>query len=119
MLAPKLELTLIESNAKKCAFLSEVARKLELDHVAVLHSRMEDVPVRADWFDFVTARALGHHRELLAWAKQNLTRTGKVLLWLGEDDANEVSREPGWLWNAPALIPGSKRRYILAGAIER
>ena len=35
-----LGVTLIESNAKKCTFLSEVARALELSNVTVTRSRM-------------------------------------------------------------------------------
>jgi 16S rRNA (guanine527-N7)-methyltransferase len=116
MVNPGLDLTLIESNAKKCAFLSEIARRIELDHVNVLHCRMEDVPVNAGQFDFVTARAIGHHGDLLAWAKERLGGAGKLVLWLGETDANEISRDPGWLWSAPILIPGSKRRFIVAGS---
>jgi 16S rRNA (guanine527-N7)-methyltransferase len=116
MLIPGLELTLIESNSKKCAFLSEVARKLELDHVTVLHSRMEDIPVRPDQFDFITARAVGHHRDLLSWARQHLSGKGKVVLWIGAEDAEQVSHEIGWLWSPPKLIPGSKGRFIVAGS---
>jgi 16S rRNA (guanine527-N7)-methyltransferase len=118
MLIPRLDLTLIESSAKKCAFLSEVARKLELDHVSVLHSRMEDVQVGADRFDFITARALGNYRDLLSWASDNLGHDGKLVLWLGEDEAGKISREPDWLWHRPVLIPGSRGRYILAGSLK-
>jgi 16S rRNA (guanine527-N7)-methyltransferase len=118
ILVSRLDLTLIESNAKKCAFLSDVARKLELDHVSVHHSRMEDVPAGAGRFDFITARALGQHRDLLAWAIEHLRQDGKIVLWLGEGDANEISRDPGWLWASPVLIPGSKQRYILAGSLK-
>lgn len=116
MLIPSLELTLIESNSKKCAFLSEIARKLELDNVSVLHFRMEEIPARPDRFDFITARAVGHHRDILSWAKQNLIRKGKVVLWLGAEDAGQVSNEIGWLWSPPKLIPGSKGRFIVAGS---
>ena len=116
MVKPGLDLTLIESNAKKCAFMSEVVRRLNLDHVNVVHSRMESVHSGPNAFDFIAARAIGRHNELLSWAMQRLTHSGTVLIWVGEDDARELSHNPDWLWQTPALIPGSRRRYILAGS---
>src|SRR5580704_11354283 len=62
MLLPDLEVVLIESNLKKATFLSEVIRTLTLGNVKVWRGRMEDMPLDAkSRFDFVTARALGHH----------------------------------------------------------
>jgi 16S rRNA (guanine527-N7)-methyltransferase len=116
MLVPSLDLTLIEANSKKCAFLADVARKIGLDHVRVLRSRMEDVPEGDDRFDFITARALGQHGALLAWAIEHLGQAGKLVLWLGEENASEISSEHGWLWESPILIPGSRKRYVLAGS---
>ena len=116
MLAPDLDLTLIESNAKKCAFLAEIVRKIQIEKVNVLHSRAQDILESAGRFDFVAARALGHHRDLLEWAISHLGQDGKVLLWLGEEDTSDISRVPGWLWASPILIPGSRGRYILAGS---
>src|SRR3981189_316419 len=42
---PELRLTLIESNKKKCAFLSEVVRALELENVEVMPVRFEEPSV--------------------------------------------------------------------------
>ena len=111
-----LDLTLIESNAKKCAFLSEVVRSLELDGINVFHGRMEDLQPDSGRFDFITARALGQHDELLSWAAEHLAPSGRVVLWLGEEDAGSISRNPGWSWKDPMLIPGSKRRFLLVGS---
>jgi 16S rRNA (guanine527-N7)-methyltransferase len=116
MAIPSLEVTLIESNSKKCAFLEEVVRELRLPNVRVVRDRMEKVDSRGRPFDFVAARALGHHNELLSWARTNLTAGGKVVLWLGEGDSRAISGKTDWLWDAPRLIPGSERRYILIGA---
>ena len=115
-MSPKLYLTLIEANSKKCAFLSEIVRNVGIDHVSVVNSRMEDFP---RGFDFITARALGQHRELMAWSIENLSQAGRLVLWLGEDDTTQISRTPGWLWASPILIPGSKGRFILAGSPTR
>jgi len=116
MVVPGLGVTLIESSAKKCAFLSEVVRELQLTNVTVFRGRMEDFPSESGYFDFVAARALGHHDKLLAWANRNLAARGRVILWLGENDSREVSANPNWSWDSPKLIPGSERRNIVVGS---
>src|SRR5271170_2215417 len=59
MVVPDLTVTLIESNAKKCAFLSEAVRGLQLPNVTVFRGRMESLPRGSDPLDFIAARALG------------------------------------------------------------
>jgi len=116
MLAPSLDVTLIESNTKKAAFLAEVTRKLSIDRVHVSRNRMEKVD---GTFDFITARALGRFESLLTWAEQHLAGPGRLILWLGSEDINSISQSPGWKWATPALIPGSDRRFIISGSPER
>jgi 16S rRNA (guanine527-N7)-methyltransferase len=116
MTVPSLDVTLIESNSKKCAFLSEVVRELRLPNVKVLRERIENVDSGPRQFDFIAARALGHHNELLAWAKKNVSASGKVVLWLGAEDSRELCRRTDWRWQVPKLIPGSDRRYLLVGS---
>jgi len=114
---PELSTTLIESNSKKAAFLSEIIRELRLDGAKVLRDRMESVDSGPNPFDFVTARAVGSHDALLAWAARNLGRGGKVVLWLGEDEVTRVTTSSSIQWKEPALIPGSKKRFILSGSL--
>ncbi|HXP79861.1 MAG TPA: 16S rRNA (guanine(527)-N(7))-methyltransferase RsmG [Verrucomicrobiae bacterium] len=116
MAVPGLDLTLIESNARKCAFLSEVVRSIEVDRVTVFWGRMEELRAGPRKFDFITARALGHHDELLSWAVDHLADGGRVVLWLGEEGSHAISRDPSWNWRNRILIPGSQRRYLLVGS---
>jgi 16S rRNA (guanine527-N7)-methyltransferase len=118
MTSPAINLTLIEANARKAAFLSEVVRALGLKGVDVFRGRMEDHKPDKP-YDWITARALGQHDDLLRWAKGNLTASGKVVLWLGEDDAKRISHTPEWEWRSPILIPGSKRRFLLGGSPKK
>lgn len=120
MLIPSLDLTLIESNAKKAAFLAEVARRLSLDRVGVFRGRMEGFgaklgPESPTGFDFITARAFGQFDRLLAWSRAHLSASGRLVLWLGQDDVDSISRGDHWIWAEPVQIPGSKRRFILSG----
>jgi 16S rRNA (guanine527-N7)-methyltransferase len=113
--SPEVVLTLIDSNAKKCAFLSEVARKLGLAGVEVLHSTYQELQISKP-FDAVTARALGELSTLIDWARYALVSDGKLMLWLGQNGVREATATaPGWRWQPPHPIPGSDRRFILVG----
>ena len=121
MLAPAIDLTLIESNAKKAAFLGEVVRRLALDRVRVFRGRMkefkdEESSASPAAFDFITARALGQFDDFLGWSAQHIARSGKIVLWLGEEDVASISQTRGWFWAVPARIPGSERRFVLSGS---
>ncbi|MGH9747070.1 MAG: 16S rRNA (guanine(527)-N(7))-methyltransferase RsmG [Candidatus Acidiferrales bacterium] len=116
---PGLKTTLIESNGKKFAFLSEIIRELRLKNAVALRCRMEDVKGPDSHFDCITARALGQFDDLLRWARRQLAPGGVVALWLGEDDVQELSKEESWSWHDPVQIPNSDRRFILVGTPKR
>jgi 16S rRNA G527 N7-methylase RsmG len=105
----------IESNSKKSTFMSEVARKLSLSTVQPFRGRMEEYTVTEARFDWIVARALGMHHELVAWAYHALAPTGSLVLWLGDADASEISKLPNWNWRSPIKIPDSDRRFLLVG----
>lgn len=66
-LRPDLTITLIESDARKGAFLGEAARRMELPkQPSIIIGRIEAVPPAKA--DIVTARALAPLKQLLAWA---------------------------------------------------
>ena len=115
---PQLEVLLIEANTKKAAFLAEVKRALQLEWVEILRSRLEDAPIGPDTLDFVTARAVGGLPRLLFWSEKALSRQGRLVLWLGREDAEEISGTAGWKWREPVLLPGSRRRVVLIGQPE-
>jgi 16S rRNA (guanine527-N7)-methyltransferase len=112
---PGLRLVLIESNKKKCAFLSEVIRELELENVEVMPIRYEEIRVSPDFTDVITARAVGGFPDILRWAKTALSRRGHIILWLGGEDSTRVSSTPDWIWKPAVKIPESQRRFVLIG----
>ncbi len=116
MVSEELDLVLIESNQKKATFLAEIVRELNLKIVDVRRSRMEDVDLRDERIDFVTARALGIDDRFLNWSGSSLNSDGSVVLWLGDTAANEISRKIGWSWAEPIRIPQSDKRVILVGS---
>jgi 16S rRNA (guanine527-N7)-methyltransferase len=115
LLNPDLQLVLIESNAKKAAFLSECVRQIGITGAEVYRARFEDLPSKAAPFDFVTARALGAYPTLAKWSRAMLGHGGKLVLWLGERDSIDMSRDALFQWREPIPIPGSDRRKILVG----
>jgi 16S rRNA (guanine527-N7)-methyltransferase len=130
---PGLEVTLIESNAKKCAFLSEVVREIggsdfkvhqgratEPDvRCRVFRGRAEEFPEGPARFDFVTVRAVGDIPSVLNWASVRLNAAGKVVLWLSQAGIDSLRSDFVWTWRDPDKIPGSARRFLLIGERNR
>ncbi|HEY4880025.1 MAG TPA: 16S rRNA (guanine(527)-N(7))-methyltransferase RsmG [Candidatus Acidoferrales bacterium] len=116
MVVPDLECILIESNQKKATFLAEVVRTLKLDHVKVYRDRMESYPVSSLSLDFSISRALGIHENFLSWSAARLNPSGRVILWLGDDDASKIIANSSWSWSPPMKIPYSQRRVVLMGS---
>ncbi|MGC2290701.1 MAG: 16S rRNA (guanine(527)-N(7))-methyltransferase RsmG [Candidatus Acidiferrales bacterium] len=110
-----LSVTLIESNRRKCAFLSEVVRELALANVEVYAERMADLEDQSAHFDFTSARAVAIDDTYLRWAENCLGTGGKVILWLGQEDSAKVCTSKRFGWRAPIKIPNSDRRYLLIG----
>ncbi len=116
LLIPELEVFLIESVTKKATFLLEVVRQLDLTGINVVVNRFEDLRDTLAPLDFICERAVGDHGQLLYWAKFNLNIGGKVVLWLGTEDAKRIATFPEWTWNEPIAIPGSLRRCLVIGS---
>jgi len=115
ILKPDLHVVLIESNKKKSAFLAEVVRTLELTEVEILTERFEEIRPEQDFANFITARAVGGFPALLRWSRSALARRGHLMLWVGGEDITSITNSKGWIWNPPARIPESQRRFILIG----
>lgn len=103
---PALAVTLIESVAKKAAFLRETSR--EWGNVRVLAQRAEDV---SGTFDCVVMRAV-RAEPLLGVVAQMSPRLG---LLAGEDTVSELQASTTWTWEPPVSLPWGDRRFILIG----
>lgn len=86
---PDLRVTLIESDARKAAFLGEVGRRMGLENQPkIAISRIEAAP--AAIADVVTARALAPLRQLLHWAQRHRKDTAICLFHKGKGWQMEV-----------------------------
>ena len=89
-LRPDLHVTLIESDARKAAFLGEAGRRMSLkNQPKVVVSRIEKAPAAAA--DVVTARALAPLSQLLEWAHPHRTAPAICLFHKGKGWQGEVA----------------------------
>ena len=78
---PKLDVTLLDSNNKKIAFLKECTQKLQLSNVTIIYDRAENYTrLHREEFDFVTSRAVAELRILLELNIPALKINGKFLV---------------------------------------
>ena len=92
---PDLELTLLDSNHKKIAFLEVVIKELNLKNVTCINSRAENLPkTYREYFDIVTSRAVAHLRILLELSIPYLKIGGKLIAMKGlsEDEIKESTK---------------------------
>jgi len=115
ILCPELELFLVESSIKKGTFLAEVIRELELTNARVLISRYEELSEELSPLDFVCSRAVGEFGPFLDWAASERLAAGRVVLWVGGRDLDQVRKSPHWSWHEPIPVPQSLRRFLLVG----
>ncbi len=115
---PEVRLVLVESNQKKVAFLKEVLREAHVLDARVEAERVENLIEgrEIELADWITMRAVSGVADMLRVFRHLLVIHGQVALFLGEEDAERVSRgEPGFEWQDPVPIPDSERRVILVG----
>jgi 16S rRNA (guanine527-N7)-methyltransferase len=116
--APNIGLTLIESNQKKAAFLSEVVRALTLTNINIQNVRAEDLD-SDHRFDLVTLRAVERFPAILPTAAKLGVRGGRLALLIGSSQVSETRAIlPRLSWRPEILIPGSKARNLLIGTKE-
>jgi 16S rRNA (guanine527-N7)-methyltransferase len=113
MLAPTAQVTLLDSNARKAAFLNEAIHTLGLTNVKTVCQRGEDYPHQVD---LVTMRAVDRFESALPVAVALVREGGRLALMVGaaQVSVSEV-RSAGMNWQAPFLVPGSHSRVLLVG----
>ena len=115
IVCPEIALTLVESNKKKCAFLSEVVRSLGFAGVQICPDRFEEIRPETVLANIITSRAVGEFKQLLRWSSNALDRHGQLILWIGSEDSTRIVSTPGWNWQPAVRLPDSQRRFILIG----
>jgi len=83
------QVTLVDSNGKKCRFLNEATNKLQLTNVHVVYSRAEDMAPAG--YDLVTVRGVGSVKELLKYTMHLVHDKGAWLMYKGERLGEELA----------------------------
>ena len=86
---PAARVSLVESSAKKCAFLERAAAAMGLANVEAVASRAEEWSAGAGACDVVTARAVAPLNVLVEYAAPLLSEGGALVAWKGRRDAVE------------------------------
>lgn len=109
---PELQVTLIDSIAKKTAFLLQAKAELGLANLKVVTGRVEDF--RPDFrlesgFDIITSRAFSDLREFVTLTRHLLKPGGQWLAMKGLMPHEEIASLPDWVKvsaNHALHIPG-------------
>jgi 16S rRNA (guanine527-N7)-methyltransferase len=78
---PDRAVTLVEANGRKCAFLRDVARELELPNVTVVHGRAEEQ--ERERFGVALAKALAPPPVAAEWCLPLVAVGGAAILFVG------------------------------------
>lgn len=93
VLRPELEVTLLDSSSKKCAFLEQARTELGLANVRIACERVEawKPPER---FDLVVSRAFAELHDFVSQAGHLVAAGGRLLAMKGVYPFEEIARVP-------------------------
>jgi 16S rRNA (guanine527-N7)-methyltransferase len=119
---PELRVTLIDSIAKKTAFLLQTKAELGLGNVQVVTSRVEDFRPEAQ-FDVITSRAFSDLKEFVTLTRHLLKPGGCWLAMKGLLPHEEIATLPDWVKvsaNHELAVPGleASRHMIVLEPVE-
>ena len=109
---PELKVQLVESDARKCAFMRNTAREMGVS-VDIHTARIEAVDIPKA--DVVTARALASLTDLLEFTPKILVENGVCLFLKGEGYARELeSARESWIFEAQTYPSETHDAGVLA-----
>jgi len=85
---PALRLSLIESDARKCAFLATVARLMAIE-ITIENRRIQEPPSQR--YDIISARALAPLKDLVLLAEPYMTERSVALFLKGAEVNDELT----------------------------
>jgi 16S rRNA (guanine527-N7)-methyltransferase len=119
---PELQVTLIDSIAKKTAFLLQAKAELGLSNLNVVTSRVEDFRPEAG-FDVITSRAFSDLREFVSLTRHLLKPDGRWLAMKGLYPHEEIAVLPDFVKvsaDHALVVPGleASRHLIVLEPVE-
>jgi 16S rRNA (guanine527-N7)-methyltransferase len=118
--SPALQVTLLESNHKKSAFLTQAVAELQLANVQVVMERVESWQPEAR-FDTIVSRAFAELGEFASLAGRLLAPQGVLAAMKGVHPFEEIERLPQGIRVEQVIrlrVPGldAERHLVLMGA---
>ncbi|MFZ3175653.1 MAG: 16S rRNA (guanine(527)-N(7))-methyltransferase RsmG [Thiobacillus sp.] len=119
---PALQVTLIDSIAKKTAFLQQAKAELGLVNLNVVTGRVEDYRPETG-FDVITSRAFSDLKEFVTLTRHLLRPAGRWLAMKGLMPHEEIASLPDWVKvsaNYSLVVPGleASRHLIILEPVE-
>ena len=119
---PELQVTLIDSIAKKTAFLLQAKAELGLNNLNVVTGRVEEFRPEAR-FDVITSRAFSDLKEFVTLTRHLLKPAGRWLAMKGLVPHEEIAYLPDWVKvgaNHALVVPGleASRHLIVLEPVE-
>lgn len=87
---PDFHVTLVDSVKKKCDFIKEVARKIDLKNVEVEHRHL-DTKKATTTFDIVVSRAAFALKDFVHIASTRTKPGGLLIAWKARDSEDEIA----------------------------
>lgn len=90
---PEVDVTLLDSTGKKLKAVEDIAQKMGVKNVTIVHMRAEDAgkkPEFREQYDFATARAVAELRVLLEYTLPFVKVGGKFLSLKGASAVDEI-----------------------------
>lgn len=100
-----MHVVLLDSNGKKTRFLSEVKRRLDLNHIEIVQSRVESYHPTHD-FDTVTSRAFSELQQFIYWTRHLIAADGVWLAMKGRHPEEELAAIDNPYRVEPYAVPG-------------
>ena len=116
IIAPDLQVTLLDSVGKKVKAMSHFIENLGLTGITAIQERAEVLaknPEHKAQYDFVVSRATAYMTEILTWAEPFLTKSGKIILYKmpSEDEKKDILK----ITKKLNLVLEGEMEYELAG----
>ncbi len=88
---PAINVTCVDTVAKKATFIKQVALELKLPNLTGLHARVENI---AQPFDVICSRAFASLADFTQWSANALAPTGVWMAMKGKHPADELAALP-------------------------
>jgi 16S rRNA (guanine527-N7)-methyltransferase len=103
---PELNVTCVDTVAKKAAFVQQVAVSLKLPNLRAVHARVESL---TDGYNVICSRAFASLPDFVTWSRSALAEGGVWMAMKGKHPQDEIAALPadvGVFHVEPLTVPG-------------